>query len=149
MHKSDVELTVQDDRERDFDATRLWRNYKMALLLPSIISSTSRPQQPLLILQSSLVQSSLPILRSILASASTSTRKVKPQTLLFCFLFPPSSLLPSASFTSAESHSVQVFDRTACIPGYDDEYVDPTVSILDAVKAGTHSPDLQEPRSVN
>lgn len=101
---------------------------KMSLHLPSIISNSFRPHYPFLILESSLVQSCLPILRAIVAQKGS-----KGHTLLFCLLHPPSSLVDDPAL---QSENLKVFDRTHCVPEYDDDYVDPRDFILDAVKAG-------------
>ncbi|ETW87262.1 hypothetical protein HETIRDRAFT_469158 [Heterobasidion irregulare TC 32-1] len=105
----------------------------MSLHLPSIISNSFRPHHPFLILESSLVQSCLPILRAIVAQKGS-----KGHTLLFCLLHPPSSLVDDPA--RLQSENLKVFDRTHCVPEYDDDYVDPRDFILDVVKAAPPGP---------
>jgi elongator complex protein 5 len=75
-------------------------------LLPSILTNESH-RHPLLILQSSLAQSSLPILRYHLSHGSS--RK----TLLFSFLYPASSLVDANT-----SDSLEIYDWIDRVPGY-------------------------------
>ncbi|KJA29189.1 hypothetical protein HYPSUDRAFT_196592 [Hypholoma sublateritium FD-334 SS-4] len=93
------------------------------VLLPSILKNESQ-RHPLLVLQSSLAQSSLPILASILAqepSVKGSTR----HNLLFCLLYQPSSLTQAAA-------STEVHDWTDRIPGYgQSDYSDELLSIVE------------------
>ncbi|KAH9849810.1 hypothetical protein C2E23DRAFT_736577 [Lenzites betulinus] len=86
----------------------------MPPLLSSAIALPARNQH-LLLLQSSSAQTCLPILRAVVEHASERTRET---TVLFCFLYPPSSFL-EASNESREN--VRVFDRTGHVPGYGDE----------------------------
>ncbi|KAI0724479.1 hypothetical protein C8T65DRAFT_4801 [Cerioporus squamosus] len=87
----------------------------MPLLLSSTLAQTSRNQHCLL-LQSSTAQSCLPILRDIVKHASERTRE---STILFCFLYPPSSFVdPSRS----QADHIRVVDRTASVSGYDDAF---------------------------
>ncbi|KAF8843963.1 hypothetical protein BDN67DRAFT_895796 [Paxillus ammoniavirescens] len=84
----------------------------MALLSSIIASPTnSRPHQPLVIVQSSASQTCLPVLRRLIRPA-----KLPTQTLLFCFLYPPASLIKGWPDTSDES--LKVFDYTERIPTY-------------------------------
>lgn len=82
-------------------------------LLPSIIANptNSRPHQPLVIVQSSASQTCLPVLRRLIRPA-----KLPTQTLLFCFLYPPASLIKGWPDTSDES--LKAFDYTERIPRY-------------------------------
>ncbi|KAF9241321.1 hypothetical protein BU15DRAFT_87243 [Melanogaster broomeanus] len=82
-------------------------------LLSSIITNpaSSRPHQPLVIVQSSASQTCLPVLRRLIQPA-----KLPTQTLLFCFLYPPAALLRGWPNTSDESQ--KAFDYTERIPGY-------------------------------
>ena len=93
------------------------------LLLPSILKNESH-RHPLLVLQSSLAQSSLPILTSILAqelSVKGSTR----HKLLFCLLYQPSSLTEATT-------STEVHDWTDRIPGYGQSgYSDELLAIVE------------------
>lgn len=94
----------------------------MPLLLPSILSNAARTQQPFILLQSSLAQSCLSVLRNIIAQS-------RSKVLLFCFLYPPSALLADDIATSTEQ--LEVFDLTDRIPGYSDEPADCRQYILD------------------
>lgn len=76
-------------------------------LLPTILHAEPK-RHPLLILQSSLAQSSLPILRSLLVESSH-------RTILFCLLYPPSIFVDAAL-----SESVVVHDWLDRVPGYGD-----------------------------
>ncbi|KAH7915809.1 hypothetical protein BJ138DRAFT_877442 [Hygrophoropsis aurantiaca] len=93
--------------------------------LASIINNltVSRSHQPLVILQSSNAQTSVPILRKVISSATSSSA-----TLLFTFLYPPSSLVDGRT-----SPSLQVFDYTGHVPGYDTAWIDPRDEILATV----------------
>lgn len=78
-------------------------------LLHSILTNSARPAQPFVLLQSSIAQSSLPILRNIVA-------KSKGHVLLICFLYPPKI------FTAdREDQSTQIIDCTDQVPRYHDE----------------------------
>lgn len=101
-------------------------------LLPSIITdpSGSRPHQPLILVQSSASQTSLPVLRSLIQPAERPA-----QTLLFCFLYPPTSLIADWPNTSNGSLALKVFDYTEQVPGYD-EIRDSRHDILAAVRSG-------------
>ncbi|KAI6005339.1 hypothetical protein F5J12DRAFT_836228 [Pisolithus orientalis] len=81
----------------------------------------------LVILQSSVSQTCLPILRQVLKP----TRLPPPQTLLFSFLYPPSSLIGSLA---SDASLISVFDYTERIPGYD-TWTDSQQDILNAIKA--------------
>ncbi|KAF8973973.1 hypothetical protein BDZ97DRAFT_1900702 [Flammula alnicola] len=83
------------------------------VLLTSILKDESH-RHPLLILQSSLAQTSLPILRDVLAQGSSSKGSNR-HNLLFCFLYHPSSLVDTKP-----SDSLEVHDWTDRIPGYND-----------------------------
>jgi elongator complex protein 5 len=78
------------------------------VLLPSILADESH-RHPLLVLQSSLAQSSLPILRHLLS------HEPSRKTLLFSFLYPPPSLVDTN-----ESDSLEVYDWIDRVPGYSD-----------------------------
>src|SRR5258705_6328347 len=73
-------------------------------LLPSILHAEQN-RYPLLILQSSLVQSSLPILRSLLVANPC-------KSVVFCLLYSPST------FVDAPSDSVVVHNWVDRVPGY-------------------------------
>ena len=108
-------------------------------LLPPILANSQRPHQPLVLLQSSTSQSCLSILRKIINHEShkvTSTKRV--HTLLFCFLYPSSSLAENANLTS-QGGTIEVFDYTTKVPGYDDSWVNPCESILASVRVGENT----------
>ncbi|KIM48155.1 hypothetical protein M413DRAFT_62641 [Hebeloma cylindrosporum] len=78
------------------------------VLLASILADESH-RHPLLVLQSSLAQTSLPILRHLLS------HQPSRKTLLFSFLYPPSSLVDID-----ESDSLEIYDWIDRVPGYSD-----------------------------
>lgn len=83
------------------------------VLLPAILNNESS-KHSLLILQSSLAQSSLPILRQVLGAhlgGKNSTRRI----ILFCLLYPPSSLT-----VASLCESFEIYDWTDHIPGYNE-----------------------------
>lgn len=102
------------------------------VLLSSIVAdpSGSRPHQPLILLQSSTSQTCLPVLRSLIQPA-----RCPAQTLLFSFLYPPTSLI-AADQLDTSNGSLKVFDYTERVPGYD-ETLDPRDEILVAVRSGS------------
>lgn len=104
------------------------------LQLTSIVSNPAgrRPHQPLIVLQSSASQTCLPVLRKLISSTKSPSR-----TLLFCFLYPPSAL--TAVRASDTDASLQFFDYTGCIPGYD-AWSDPRQDILAAVQSASTGP---------
>ena len=75
--------------------------------------SSSRPHQPLILVQSSVSQTCLPVLRSLIRPS-----KRPAQTLLFCFLYPPASLI--AGWPNSSGDSLKAFDYTEQVPGYDE-----------------------------
>ncbi|KAG8219852.1 hypothetical protein J3R82DRAFT_830 [Butyriboletus roseoflavus] len=72
-------------------------------------------------------QTCLPVLRSLIQPA-----KRPAQTLLFCFLYPPASLI--ADWPNISNGSLKVFDYTEQVPGYD-EAQDSRDEILAAVRS--------------
>ncbi|RPD82619.1 hypothetical protein L226DRAFT_556366 [Lentinus tigrinus ALCF2SS1-7] len=87
----------------------------MPSLLSSTLAQTSRSQHCLL-LQSSTAQSCLPVLRALVKRASERTRET---TVLFCFLYPPSSFLDSSR---TQAHHIRIVNRTSNVPGYEDAF---------------------------
>ncbi|KAF8203606.1 hypothetical protein BJ912DRAFT_202268 [Pholiota molesta] len=81
-------------------------------LLTSILKNESH-RHPLLILQSSLAQSSLPVLRRILVAQDKSAKGSPLHNVLFCLLYQPSNLTGISSL-----NSVEVYDWTDRVPGY-------------------------------
>ncbi|KAI0348002.1 hypothetical protein BDW22DRAFT_1350132 [Trametopsis cervina] len=75
-------------------------------LLPSIVSNSTRPAQPLLLLQSSVAQSALPILRDLIA-------KSRGNVLLICYLYPH-----TVFSAGHDQHNVDVIDCTEYVLGY-------------------------------
>lgn len=87
----------------------------------SFIREPRPRQQPFLLLQSSIAQSGIGIIRQLLEDASV-------HALLFCFLH--SSLL------SLQGPRVQAHDLLDNVAGYNDDYKDPRDHIRSAVKNG-------------
>jgi len=83
------------------------------VLLTSVLNDESH-KHPLVILQSSLAQSSLPVIRHILENALISKGNPR-RDLLFCLLYPPSSL-----FDGKLPETLQVYDWTNRVPGYNE-----------------------------
>ena len=81
---------------------------------------------PLVVLQSSLAQSCLPILRHIVNDSKSSFN------LLFCLLYPPSSLALTASDT------LEIHDWLDRVPGYCDPSSIPS-DPLEIITKGIHS----------
>ena len=75
------------------------------------------------LVQSSSAQSALPVLRNLIANATS-------PVLLFCLLYPPESLLGE----KINDEHVKVFDWTDRVPGYTQDYSLP--HILDGVQSG-------------
>lgn len=97
----------------------------MSRLISTIISGV-RPHFPFVVLESSLVQSSLPVLRAFVGSQDATTH-----VLLFSLLYPPSTL---AGVPRREG--LHVVDRTADVPGYGGTSDDLAELILNRVKQG-------------
>ncbi|KII93526.1 hypothetical protein PLICRDRAFT_152336 [Plicaturopsis crispa FD-325 SS-3] len=95
--------------------------------------SDPRPQNPLLILQSSLAQSSLPLLRTLISTAS----RPQTRTLLFCLLHPPSTLF---NVKHVEDDRIRAYDFTACAPGYYECHTDVREEMLTALKDAPSGP---------
>jgi len=100
----------------------------MSRLIATIISGLSRPQFPFILLESSLVQSCLPVLR-----AFVNNRDATSHVLIFCLLYPPSAY---ADDTGTSREGLHVVDRTAQVPGYSETCPDLAKSILNSVKQG-------------
>ncbi|KAK0478440.1 hypothetical protein IW261DRAFT_1483551 [Armillaria novae-zelandiae] len=80
---------------------------------------------PDMILQSSVAQSTIPLLRKVV---ETSLGKKGQETLLFCFLHLPSSLI------TGDASGLTAYDRIASVPGYDDSWIDPKDFISNAIE---------------
>ena len=102
----------------------------MSFLTSTIIDNTQI--LPLVILQSSLAQSCLPILRHIVNDPKSSFN------LLFCLLFPPSSLADD----NISSDTLEIHDWLDHVPGYCEASNVPFDNLLDIVKRGTHTRSL-------
>ncbi len=98
----------------------------MPRLIATIISGASRPYFPLIVLESSLVQSSLPVLRALVSSEGATTH-----VLLFSLLYPPSTWVGVPP-----REGLCIVDRTAEVPGYSETYTDLAEFILNRVKQG-------------
>ena len=108
---------------------------EMSRLIGTIISGVSRPHFPLIILESSLVQSSLPVLR-----AFANDRDATTYVLLYSLLYPPSTLVENLS-----REGLSVVDRTTEVPGYSDTCPDLPEFILNKAKQGvTHQLRLMD-----
>ncbi|PBK77270.1 hypothetical protein ARMSODRAFT_272069 [Armillaria solidipes] len=90
-----------------------------------ILDILQSSRHPLVILQSSVAQSTLPLLHKVI---ETSLGKKEQETLLFCFLHLPSSLI------NEDAAGLIAYDRIASVPGYDDSWIDPRDFISDAVE---------------
>ncbi len=102
----------------------------MSRLIATIISGLSRPHFPFIVLESSLVQSCLPVLRAFVNDRDATTH-----VLLFCLLYPPSAFAADGTFT--REGGLRVVDRTAQVPGYSETSPpDLAKSIANSVKQG-------------
>lgn len=105
----------------------------MSRLIATIISGLSRPHFPFIVLESSLVQSCLPVLR-----AFVNERVATTHVLIFCLLYPPSAFAADDTSTREGLH---VIDRTAQVPGYSEtSSPDLAKSILNSVKQAPDGP---------
>ncbi|KAJ6575175.1 hypothetical protein B0H19DRAFT_1127513, partial [Mycena capillaripes] len=91
----------------------------------SFIREPRRRQQPFLLLQSSIAQSSIGIIRQLLEDASS-------HVLLFCLLHSP--------LLSLQGTRVQTYDLLDNIPGYNDNYEEPSHRIQSAVENAPAGP---------
>lgn len=101
-------------------------------LFTSTINDDDAQRFPLVILQSSLAQSSLPILRHVVNNDPKASFN-----LLFCLLYPPSSLADNIS-----SDTLEIHDWLGHVPGYCDVSSMPSSDLLDIVEKGIHKIDL-------
>src|SRR6266404_3077841 len=97
--------------------------------IATIVSAESHPHLPFVVLQSSLVQSILPVLR-----AFVNKRDAACPVLLFSLLYPPSILVGPSGERSGEG--LQVVDMRAEVPGYSETYPDPLDHFSRIVKQG-------------
>lgn len=111
----------------------------MSLLLPSILAESARTKRPFVLLQSSIAQSGLPILRHFINRRDEgNVAKRRSRVLLFCVLHPSSSLV-DPDVADSQTVELQTFDLTDNVPGYNDTWRDPRDMILDAVRDGERS----------
>ena len=99
----------------------------MALLLPSIFANAQRPHSPYILIQSSIAQTCIPVLRRLVNRQPGSKRVL---TMLICFLYSPASLCEGKPDTT------DILDYTSSIPGYVTGCEEPRKAILEAAKAG-------------
>lgn len=99
----------------------------MSRLIASIISGSSHPHFPFVVLESSLVQSCLPVLRAFVNGGDAPTTH---HVLLFSLLYQPSTL------AGAPREGLCVVDRTAEVPGYSETSTDLAEFILNRVEQG-------------
>ena len=102
----------------------------MSFLTSTIIDNTQN--FPLVILQSSLAQSCLPILRHVVNDPKPSSFN-----LLFCLLYPPSSLVDDISPDTLEIH-----DWLDHVPGYCEASNMLSDDLLVIVRRGIHDRSL-------
>ncbi|KAK0465110.1 uncharacterized protein EV420DRAFT_939817 [Desarmillaria tabescens] len=95
------------------------------MFIPDTLQSS---RHPLLILQSSVAQSTLSLLRKVIETSPGNKGKHTGETLLFCLLHLPSSLI------NQDTTGVTVYDRIGSVPGYDDSWIDPRDFISNAVE---------------
>lgn len=106
-------------------------------LLSTTIDERPRPDQHLLIFQSSAAQSSLPLLSQLLSrSLEPNNTTSRTYTLLFCLLYRPSTLLESGVVSSDH---LKAHDWVGSVPGYDNDWSDPREKILLAVQNGGYN----------
>lgn len=99
----------------------------MSFLTSTIIDNTQN--LPLVILQSSLAQSCLPILRHVVNDPKSSFN------LLFCLLYPPSSLADD----NISPDTLEIHDWLDHVPGYCEASNMPSDDLLDVVRRGIHT----------
>ena len=109
----------------------------MSFLISTIIDNTQN--FPLVILQSSLAQSCLPILRHLINNAKPSSSF----NLLFCLLYPPSSLADDIS-----SDTLEIHDWLDRVPGYCEASNMPSDDLLDIVRRGVDTQSALSPFDV-
>src|SRR5712672_1291257 len=107
----------------------------MSRLVSTVISGVSHPHFPLIVLESSLVQSCLPVLRAFVNNNRDTTTHV----LFFSLLYPPSTLANDPA-----REGLYIVARTAEIPGYSEIPSDHADAILNRVRQGaTHHQQIR------
>lgn len=107
----------------------------MALLLPSVLSVDDRAHNPLLLIQSSAAQSSLPILRYVLDQHIR-----RGELIILCTLYAPDQLLKGGK-TDANVH---ILDWRTWIPGYEveetrwEERIEKIYRVLESVRGALY-----------
>ncbi|KZT06922.1 uncharacterized protein LAESUDRAFT_759086 [Laetiporus sulphureus 93-53] len=104
----------------------------MAPLLLSTLTSSSRGQQPLLLVQSSTAQSCLPVVQYVVRQADSNP--IAGSILLFCLLYAPSA------FVKDTPENVRVFDWTHNVPGYAEDALDVKEEMLRTVRDAPPGP---------
>ncbi|KAI9508764.1 hypothetical protein F5148DRAFT_1283615 [Russula earlei] len=112
---------------------------RMSRLIPTVISGASHPHFPLIVLESSLVQSCLPVLRALVSNRDATT-----DVLLFCLLYPPSTLAGDLP-----RKGLSIVDRTAEVPGYSDTAADHADTILNGVRQGGNTNTIHADDSIH
>jgi len=102
----------------------------MSRLISTVISGLSHPHFPLVVLESSLVQSCLPVLRAFVNNRDTTTH-----VLFFSLLYPPSTLA-----IGPPREGLYIVDRTAEVPGYSEIPSDHADAILNRVRQAPDGP---------
>ncbi|KAI9445178.1 hypothetical protein H4582DRAFT_894266 [Lactarius indigo] len=97
--------------------------------IATIVSGESRPHFPFVVLQSSLVQSSLPVLR-----AFVNKRDAVSHVILFSLLYPPLALV------NPPEEGLQIVDMRAEVPGYSETRPDPLDYFSSIVKQAPDGP---------
>lgn len=116
--------------------TRSWTDEHMTQRIATIVSGESHPHFPFVVLQSSLVQSSLPVLR-----AFVNKRDAVSSVLLFSLLYPPLTLVDSPGERSGEG--LHIVDMRAEVPGYSETRPDPLDYFSNRVKQGVMRSSLR------
>lgn len=98
--------------------------------IATIVSGESRPHFPFVVLQSSLVQSSLPVLR-----AFVDKRDAVSPVIIFSLLYPPLTLVDPS-----EEEGLQIVDMRAEVPGYSETRPDPLDYFSSIVKQAPDGP---------
>ena len=98
-------------------------------LLREYVLGRPRSHQPLLLIQSSIAQSGVPLLRQIIIE---SNKQQSCTCLTFCLLYRPSDLIEE----NVLSDRIKVYDWLELASGYAGTFSDTKRQILRAVKAG-------------
>ena len=109
---------------------RLFLDFPVMALLCEYASGPPRPHRPLLLIQSSVAQSGVPLLRHVIAESSKD--RFSAQCLVFCLLHLPSDLVERNSV----SDRITVHDWIGFVPGYNDALYDVKERILQAIQQG-------------